>query len=255
MRRLIPTPKTPSDLDDIALVATYTYPGEAAAHPWVRANMVSSADGAAQLDGLSQGLSGPSDQRIFHLLRALADVVLVGQTTVLRETYVPIRPRAEFAGLRAANGQDPAPAIAIVCDDPTQLDLTAPLFTAERARTVVITTRRAAAEPAWATAAGALDAVIASAPGHDDRVDLPSAVIALAERGWTRVLCEGGPTLLAQLAAVGLLDELCLSVSPRLTAGPGKRITHGPTLKPPLPLELVGLLEEDGFLFTRYRRG
>lgn len=268
MRWLIPAPQAATEteagpvtaapppareLDEAAIAAAYAYPAEAASRTWVRANMVSSTDGGAQLEGKSQGLSGPTDMRIFHVLRQLADVILVGQNTVLRETYAPVRPREEFAALRAAAGQAPAPAIAVVCDDPSQLDYTAPLFMGPEARTVVIGTRAAAATPAWAAASRAAGAVVASAPGHDDEVDLRLAAIALAERGWTRVLCEGGPMLLANVAAAGLLDELCLTVSPQLTAGPGKRITHGPPLEPPQPLELAALLEDDGFLFARYQ--
>jgi riboflavin biosynthesis pyrimidine reductase len=219
--------------------------------------MVTAADGAAQLDGVSRGLSGPGDKRIFHLLRELADVILVGQNTVLRETYVPVRPSEEFAAARAANGQEPAPAVAVVCDDPARFDYRTPLFTEARPRTVLISTRRASAGSAWAAAERAADTVVASAPGHDDQVDLRQALAALSGRGRTRVLCEGGPVLLTRLAASGLLDELCLTYAPRLTAGPAKRVTDGPVLRPLLDLDLVGLLEEDGFLFARYqiRRG
>ncbi|MET8676614.1 pyrimidine reductase family protein [Streptomyces sp. NPDC004647] len=258
MRRLIPLPE--SGIGDIApddaaaLAEVYAYPAAAATRTWLRANMVSSADGAAQLDGLSTGLSGAGDKRIFHVLRALADVILVGQNTVLQENYVPLRePEGDVADRRAAAGQAPVPAIAVVCDEPDRLDYRAPLFTEALVPTVVITTRRASAGRAWAKAVQVADGIVVSEPGREDQVDLRAAVVALAERGWTRVLCEGGPTLLAQLAVAGLLDELCLSVSPQVTAGPGKRITHGSVPGAPLHLQLAGLLEEDGFLFARYR--
>ena len=89
----------------------------------------------------------------------------------------------------------------------------------------------------------------------DDRVDLCAAVAALAERGLTRMLCEGGPALLARVAAAGQLVELCLTVSPLLTAGGAGRILAGPELSPAHPLHLTHLLEEDGSLFARYARG
>src|SRR5438874_2364051 len=77
---------------------------------------------------------------------------------------------------------------------------------------------------------------------------------ALREREFTRMLCEGGPTLFGELAQARVADELCLSISPMLT-GPGARRIVAGELWPgePAPLELVSLLEEDGALFARYR--
>ncbi|MGB8942495.1 MAG: dihydrofolate reductase family protein, partial [Streptomyces sp.] len=76
----------------------------------------------------------------------------------------------------------------------------------------------------------------------------------LAERGLTRLLTEGGPRLLGQFVAAGALDELCLTVSPMLTAGDAQRIAWGSALAVPERFVLASLLEEAGFLFTRYRR-
>lgn len=80
MRRLFPvTDPTPADdegewsLD--ALADAYAYPEQDG--PWLRANMVSTLDGAAQHDGRSQPISCESDMRIFGTLRGLADVVLM----------------------------------------------------------------------------------------------------------------------------------------------------------------------------------
>jgi riboflavin biosynthesis pyrimidine reductase len=87
----------------------------------------------------------------------------------------------------------------------------------------------------------------------DERVDLAAAVAELAERGLTRVLCEGGPTLFGALLAAGLVDELCLTVSTLLT-GPGTgRIVAGPVLAgAPYQVALVHALEENGALLLRY---
>jgi riboflavin biosynthesis pyrimidine reductase len=86
-------------------------------------------------------------------------------------------------------------------------------------------------------------------------VDLKAAVGALAERGHRRMLTEGGPRLLAQIAAAGLLDELCLTIGP-LLAGPGAdRILAGQEAAASAqPLTLAHVLEDNGFLFCRYTR-
>jgi riboflavin biosynthesis pyrimidine reductase len=88
-------------------------------------------------------------------------------------------------------------------------------------------------------------------------VDLGAAVAALAERGLMRILCEGGPTLLGQLVDAGLVDELCVTVSPVLAARPEapQIMRWSQPRREPFPLRLTEVLEEDGYLFTRYHRG
>ncbi|MFG2822317.1 pyrimidine reductase family protein [Kitasatospora sp. NPDC048365] len=232
-----------------SLARLYAYPERVReGRPWLRANMVSGLDGAANLAGLSEGLSGAADKRIFGVLRALADVVLVGAETVRAEGYRPGRARAEFAEARRAAGQPPAPVIAVVTRS-LALDLDSALFTEPLVRTVVITTEDAPAERLAAVARTA-DVITAG----EGSVDLPRAVAELAGRGWTRQLTEGGPRLLGQVAADGLLDELCLSLAPLVTGGDSPRIMKGPQMPDTHRMRLVSLIEQKGFLFTRYLR-
>ena len=86
----------------------------------------------------------------------------------------------------------------------------------------------------------------------EEHVDLAVAVRALHDRGLHRVLCEGGPHLLGSVLAQGLLDELCLTVSPVLAGGGIGRIVAGAGLPGTVDLELAHLLESDGSLFARY---
>ncbi|CAL9311330.1 pyrimidine reductase family protein [Streptomyces sp. SudanB25_2051] len=238
-------------LDELA--DAYAYPADPAAAPhgaWLRANMVSSLDGAAQHDGRSEPISSAADMRIFGTLRALADVVVVGAETVRLEGYRPARAREAFAARREAAGQGPAPAIAVVSAS-LDLDFSLPLFTSPLVPTLILT--GAAAPPARlreAERAGAEVIVAGDGPG----VEPERAVRALAARGLTRQLTEGGPRLLGQFIAAGVLDELCLTVSPMLTAGDAQRIAGGPSVAVPSRFALASVLEEDGFLFTRYRR-
>jgi riboflavin biosynthesis pyrimidine reductase len=230
-----------ADLDDDELARLYDYPRES----WLRANFVASADGAAFLDGRSGGLSSAADRRLFGVLRALADVVLVGAGTARAEKYKPARRRPEHAPLRA--GRAATPPIALVSRG-LDLDLTAPLFTdaPPDARTIVITREKASPE-LRAAAAKTADVIVAG----QDKVDLAAALDALADRGLARVNCEGGPHLLTQVAAAGLLDELTLTVSPTL-AGPGSgRIVAGAAFAADR-MTLTQVLTEDGYLFCRY---
>ncbi|MFJ3232044.1 pyrimidine reductase family protein [Streptomyces sp. NPDC086787] len=234
------------------LATAYAYPEAAASgrSAWLRANMVSTLDGAAQHEGRSQPISSATDMRIFGTLRALADVVVVGAETVRQEEYRPARARAEFAGARKAAGQAPAAAIAVVTAS-LDLDYSLPLFTSPLVPTLVLT-GAAAAPDRIATAEKAGARVVIAGDGVG--VDPARAVQALAALGHTRLLTEGGPRLLGQMVAAGVLDELCLSLSPMLTAGDAQRIAGGPSIAVPRRFELVSLLEEAGFLFSRYRR-
>jgi len=231
--------------DDPKLPGLYAYPDG----PWLRANMVSSADGAASLAGASAGLSSDADRRVFALLRALSDVILAGAATARTERYKPARPHELWRDVRA--GRPPTPPIAVVSAR-LDLDPAAPLLAGAppHARTIVITTAEAPARRRAELARHA-DIIVAG----DKTVDLKAAVSALADRGYRHVLAEGGPHLLAQLVEAGLMDELCLTIGP-LMAGPGAgRIVAGarPTASP-LPLSLAHVLEDDGFLFCRYTR-
>ncbi|MCZ9343422.1 dihydrofolate reductase family protein, partial [Streptomyces sp. TRM76130] len=175
----------------------------------------STLDGAAQHDGRSQPISSAADMRIFGTLRALADVVVVGAETVRQEGYRPARARAEFAAARQAAGQGPVPAVAVVSSG-LGLDFSLPLFTSPLVPTLVLTGAAApAGRVAAAERAGARVVVAGDGPG----VDPARAVAALAALGHRRLLTEGGPRLLGQFVAAGVLDELCLTVSPLLTAG------------------------------------
>jgi riboflavin biosynthesis pyrimidine reductase len=248
MRRLYPVSRAEEPLDTLeALADAYAYP-EASPTPWLRANMVASLDGAARHDGRSQALSSDADMRVFGVLRVLADAVVVGAETVRQEGYRPARVREAFTARRAAAGQPPAPAIAVVSAS-LDLDFSAPLFTAPVTPTLLLTGADAAPERmAAAKKAGAV--VVVAGAGHG--VDPAQAVAELADRGLRRLLCEGGPRLLAQFAAAGAVDELCLTLAPLVTAGGAPRIMNGPMIAVPERFHPVSILEEDGYLFTRY---
>ncbi len=248
MRSLLPFHD--GDLDDEALTAAYAYPRPGRIPVWwLRANMVSTVDGAvAGADGRSRSVSSQADRRVLRVLRGLADVVLVGAETARTEGLGPVRVRSALLPGREGRGQPPAPVLAVVSRS-LDLDLSSRLFVDAVARTVVVTS---AAGPAARRArlAQVADLIVAGS----DEVDLPAALDALAARGLTRVLCEGGPTLLAAIVAAGLLDELCLTLTPSLVGGGTGRILSGAALATPYDLRLAAVLEEDGTLLTRWQR-
>jgi riboflavin biosynthesis pyrimidine reductase len=239
VRQVFPVTIDPVDPVDV-------YGDRSDRRPFVRLNMIASVDGATTVAGLSGGLGGPGDHRVFMTLRSLADAVLVAAGTVRAEGYGPAVLPADVQEVRRARGQAPLPPIAVVSRS-LQLDWETPFFTAATIRPIVVTAAGAPAE-ARGRAEEVADVVLAG----DDDVDLTRAVGALAERGFSAVLAEGGPGFNDQLALAGLLDELCLTLSPRLVGGDARRILAGPALPVPLGLVLLAVCEEDGFLFLRF---
>ncbi|HVB43415.1 MAG TPA: dihydrofolate reductase family protein [Streptosporangiaceae bacterium] len=254
MRLIYPGPgrQLDSDTDQLVaeLAALYAYPDDGR---WLRANMVASVDGSVTSGGRSGGLSGAADRLVFVVLRSLADVVLVGAGTARQERYRRVPPAETWPALRA--GRPATPPIAVVT---RRLDLTGRLVSGRNedggsdgapARTIVLTTEQAPRE-VRAAAARTADVVVAG----ESEVTATAAVEALTGLGYRKILTEGGPNLLSQLADAGLLDELCLTISPVLEGGHGRKMTAAPQPTSPAPLTLASVLEDDGFLLTRYVR-
>ncbi len=237
-------PAAARSLSDQAIADHYSL-GSAAR--WVRANFVSSIDGAADMAGRSAGLGGDADHRVFDLLRRLCDVVLVGAGTVRTEGYGAMRLDDVAVAARIERGLAPQPAFAIVSAR-LDLDPSSTLFTEAPVAPLIITSA-SAARPAGVALSRAADVIVAGA----DSVDLPVALAALAERGLTRVHCEGGPSLFGSMLAADVIDELCLTVSPLLTAGSAGRITRG-VIPATRGMSLAGVLQSDSTLLLRYLR-
>jgi riboflavin biosynthesis pyrimidine reductase len=239
MRRLLPDP---GPVDDAGLLEAYRLPPGRA----LRVNFIASLDGATTVDGVSEGLGSVGDRRVFRVLRALADVVLVGHGTAAAEGYRAVTADSPVGRLRASIGSPPPLPIAVVSRR-ASLDPAGGLVRHAVSPTVLVTCAAADPDRREALAAAGVTVLIC---GEDD-VDLPLALDRLAELGHEQVLCEGGPTLLHSALSAGVVDELDLSLAPALVGG-GERRLLGPALPEKIDLGLRQVLEEDGVLFTRY---
>ncbi len=215
--------------------------------------MISTVDGRASVGGRSGPIGDRADHELFHALRASVDAVMVGAGTVRVERYGRIIPDEATRRRRSERGLGPEPLACIVSG---RLSLPADLpLLAEPAAHVVVLTASAASLP---NAAARVDYVRAE---RDGRLDLPAATSELSERFDVRtLLCEGGPHLNAELLQAGLVDELFLSLSPKLAGGEDAtgealRIVAGAQFREPLQLELLGVLESGSSLFLRYAVG
>lgn len=221
--------------------------------PYVRAVMVSTADGAAKSPkGLSGGISSAADRLVFATIRGLSDVILVGAETVRSEGYGPPKARPELADRRAAAGQAPTPRVAIITRS-GDLDVSAPLFT-EATEPPLVFTPSALPDDRLA----ALQSVAEVVQVGDSACEPAQVIAELGRRGLNRIACEGGPSVLGQFMVGRLIDEICLTITPLAFGGTGgenpvSRIIAGPALPDaPRSMRLAHVLESDGTLFLRY---
>lgn len=206
-----------------ALPSLYAAP----APDWLRVNMVSTVDGSATgEDGLTGSVNNSVDHQVFHTLRRVADAIVVGAGTARAERYRPTdRPTVVVSrrgGLPLLLRFAPAGSVLLAtCAAAEHLEESREILGAEHVLVL-----------------------------GETSVDLASLPAALAGRGLRNVLSEGGPRLLRDLLAAGVVDELCATWVPRLVAGAGPRIAVGPAVD--VPLELRLLLEEEGTLLGRW---
>jgi riboflavin biosynthesis pyrimidine reductase len=236
VRRLFPAPgEIP---DDAALAEAYRLPAGRA----LRMDFIASLDGAIAVDGRSEGLQSPGDQRVFRTLRALADVVLVGHGTASAEGYGPVAPDTALGRLRTRLGRPATVPIAVV----SRRASLAPGDKLAVPGTVLVTCAAADAGRRAALAGVGVDVLVCG----DEDVDLRRALDTLADRGLEQVTCEGGPQLLRTALAAGVVDELDLTIAPVLVGGSARLLDSrsGGVVR----TELRQLLEEDGVLFARY---
>lgn len=237
MRWLVPDPPPAGPWED-----SYTWPSQR----YTRACMVMAIDGSiAGPDGVSGSISSDTDRRVLNAARGMADAYLVGAGTVRAERYGPVRERPELTARRQTLGQLPAPTLVIVTAS-CRFDWQTARFQDSDNRPIILTTSDSDAADR-AEAARRCDVVVVG----DSSVTGQQALDALAERGLTRVNCEGGDRLLSELAGAGLLDEIDLTMSPLVTAAPRPE-RPGPAVLQ--RMRLHQLLEEDGYLFSRYLR-
>lgn len=220
VRRLWPTsdlrPLSDDELAD-------TYPTQNG-HRLLRVNCIASADGSATLGGLSGPLGDPTDQQMAGVLRINCDAIFIGAGTVRTEGYGPMVLDEPLRRMRLARGRvTPDPILALVTRHMT-LSPEHPIFARAPQRPVVVTTEETAAR------VGDRFTGVADVLGFGiGEVDLTAAVAGLAAHGLPHLLCEGGPHLLGSLIQADLVDEMCLTLAPKLVGpGPG-RIVAGPS--------------------------
>jgi len=242
MRRLLPDPGPTTVEQQLDGYRPWEQSGED--RPLVAMNFAATVDGRATIAGVSGPIGSDADTEMLSRLRTRFDAVMIGAGTMRAERYGRLARKPETRKRREQIGLAPEPLMAIVSG---RLDLPwdAPLFSEAGGR-VLVFTASATEPPAVATS---LEIV-----RHEDFVDIAAALRHLRhEHGVRALLCEGGPGLHGELEGGGLVDELFLTIAPKLAGGDAPRILEG-ELPEVVELELAWLLEQDGELFARYSR-
>ncbi|MCC7077078.1 MAG: dihydrofolate reductase family protein [Acidimicrobiia bacterium] len=220
--------------------------------PWLALNMVASMDGATSLAGRSGGLGSPEDRSIFHVLRGAADAVMVGAGTARVEEYGPVRVTGDIREARTRRGQLPTPRLVILTRS-VGLDPSSPMFTDADPSSPTTVVAPADADADRLAAVARVGEVVTAGTGG---ADVPAALGELRSRGVEFVLCEGGPSLNADLATLGCVDEVNLTLAPLALGGTAKRIFAHADLVQPLEFELAHSFAAANHVFLRYvRRG
>ena len=242
MRRLLPDPGPTSVSEQLETYRPWEEPREE--RPFVALNFAATVDGRATIGGVSGPIGSETDTAMLAGLRKRFDAVMIGAGTMRAERYGRLVAKDETRERRQQAGLPPEPLMVLVSG---RLDLPwdAPLFT-EGGGEVLVFTSSEAEPPETATTVQVVR--------HEGAVNLVEALRHLREeRGVRALLSEGGPHLHDQMQADGLVDDLFLTIAPKLSGGEAPRILEGP-LPAVAELELAWLLEQDGELFARYRR-
>jgi len=210
-------------------------------------NFVSSVNGISTVDGLSGGLSSPTDVRLFGTLRGLADVILVGAGTARAERYRGARTSAGLRDKRSARGQAEVPPIAVVT---SRADLApdSQLFTDTAVAPIILTTEAAPERQRTRLLEAGAEVLIVG----ERRANIHLILEALQRRGLNRVLCEGGPSFFGQLIEGDHVDELCITLAPCLVGGTDHLSVGHDT--DTLPMNLASVIVDNNELFLRYVR-
>ncbi len=217
--------------------------------PRVAAVMIAAPDGRAAVQGRSGGLGRPADRDLLREARAQADAILVGTGTLRAERYGAVLDD-DHRALRTAEGRDAEPRVVTICRDLSRLPVEeARIFSEPQARVTVFTASTEEDVPAPPTTA-ALEVVRQAS--QDLR---PGAVLRHLRKhhGVELLVTEGGPTLLRELVAKGLLDDLILTVAPLLIGGDGPSLLAGDMLSEPVALRPVSVHRAGDHLFVHYQ--
>jgi diaminohydroxyphosphoribosylaminopyrimidine deaminase / 5-amino-6-(5-phosphoribosylamino)uracil reductase len=175
--------------------------------PFVVAHLGQSIDGYIATDsGDSRFVTGESNRRHLHRLRALCDAVIVGVGTIEADN-----PKLTT---RLVQGDDP---VRVVLDPSFRVDPNAGVLTDRSAPTLLaVDTARV---PYATGRAGAAEVI--GAPCNGGSLDLRTLLAALEARALDALFVEGGGATVSRFLAAGLIDTLHIAIAP-LIIGAGR---------------------------------
>lgn len=182
--------------------------GKPAGRPFVTVTYAQSVDGSIAGRNREQlRLSGDESMCLTHHLRASHDAILVGIGTVMADD-----PRLT---VRQAPGSDPQP---VVLDTHFRTPETCRLLqNSDLPPWIMGGDASAAAQAGKLSVAGAVATLVSVT--DDDRVDLPSVLGLLAERGVGSLMVEGGARVITSFVKSRAVDQFVITIAPRMVGG------------------------------------
>ncbi|HKH95685.1 MAG TPA: bifunctional diaminohydroxyphosphoribosylaminopyrimidine deaminase/5-amino-6-(5-phosphoribosylamino)uracil reductase RibD [Beijerinckiaceae bacterium] len=179
--------------------------------PMVTLKLARTADGfAAGATGPRLMITGPAANARVHMMRAHADAIMVGAGTIAADD--------PLLSVRLPGLEQRSP-VRVVVDSALRTSPTAAVVAgAGENPTWIVTADNAPIEAERRLADQGAEVLRVRGDGE---VDLAAALAHLAQRGITRVFCEGGPALADALAAAGLIDEVVLATAQGSLGGSG----------------------------------
>lgn len=227
-----------SDVTDDNLRLLYPDPQPSNERSWIRANFVTAPNGIIEVDGKSGALSGPPDRIIFNFLRKHCDAILVAATTARIETYTTPK----------ANRPDGTRPLLVIATNSFDISKEAPFLDEHNPPLIVTTEKAVENNPKKLEAIGTRATVETYG---EKTVDFADLFRTLLQRGYGRVLHEGGPTMFSHLLLEGLVDELCLTIAPTLAKGDRMGIAHLGNAES-IKMTVGSHLEIENYIFCRY---
>ncbi|MDK8693032.1 pyrimidine reductase family protein [Corynebacterium sp. MSK158] len=210
----------------------------------VRTNMVSTLTGSATMNHVSEDMGNDTDGQLFAALRNWAEVVLVGAQTVRAEDYSGVKP----------NGDGSRPAPIAVPSRSLEFDVTSDFFTGFTTPPIILVPHSSRDDQELAKRIATIESTGAEVCDAGEGT-VQDYISVLKDRGFKRVLCEGGPGMIGQLVDIDAIDQMYLTLDPHLSTGVETPMAtfRGEHSHRRMQLENVAA-DQDGTVFLRYSR-
>ena len=223
------------------------------ARPFVTANFALTCDGRISTRNSTPAhFTSKADKRRLLEIRAGCDAILASARTIATDRMTMGLPAEDLRAARLARGQ-PAHPLRVLLTNSGRISPALPVFARDTSPIVIFSTT-AMPQRTRAALAAVADVWLYDRPA----VDLPDMLATLRrEYRVRRIVCEGGAQIFRALLTAGLIDDIHITIAPRIFGGmkaPTLTGLAGDFLPHSVPLVLKKMQFVNGECFLRYGR-